>query len=110
MIARHWRGLPKADQIENYTRYFLTETFPRLAKIAGFLSASILTRRVLAGTEFLIVSYWESLDAIQHFSGDDPELAVIPDAVRAMMSDYDIRAVHYGVIETYDPTTQVTHG
>ena len=110
MIARHWRGLPQADQTDNYTRYFLNETFPKLSKIPGFVRASILTRPVLAGTEFLIVSYWESLDAIKRFAGDDAELAVIPDAVRAMMIDYDIRAVHYDVIETYDPTTPINHG
>ena len=107
MIARHWRGRPKVDQTENYVRFFLDVTFPKLAKIPGFIRATIQTRPTERGTErgtdFLIVSYWESVDAIRQFAGDDVEAAVIPDAVRAMTIDFDLRAMHYDVIESYEP-------
>lgn len=102
-ISRHWRGVPKAGQADNYIRYFMSETFPKLSKIPGFLRASILTQSTSSGAEFLIVSEWESLDAIRQFAGDDPERAVIPDVVAAMMDSYDVRAVHYDVVETYAP-------
>ncbi len=103
MIARHWHCLPKPDQTHAYVRYFQEEMFPRLSKISGFVRATIQTRPGERGTEFLIISYWESTEAIRRFAGDDVEAAVIPDKVKEMTIDYDVRARHYEVIESYEP-------
>ena len=104
MIARHWHSRPKADQTGNYVRYFREEMFPRLAKIPGFVRATIQTRPSERGTEFLIISYWQSAEAIRGFAGADVEAAVIPDKVREMTIDCNVRATHYEVTETYEPT------
>jgi heme-degrading monooxygenase HmoA len=99
MISRQWRGLAHASQAENYVRHLRTETFPALRNIPGFVDASILSRPLAAGVEFLIVTRWESLDAISRFAGADPELAVLPAKARAMMIEYDPRASHFEVLE-----------
>ena len=99
VISRHWRGLARASQAETYIRHLRTETFPALRKLPGFVSASILSRRLGAGVEFLIVTQWESLDAIAGFAGADPEAAVVPAEVAGMMIDYDRRVRHFEVIE-----------
>lgn len=52
-----------------------------------------------AGAEFLIVTTWESLDAIKQFAGADAELAVVPDKVQAMMVSYDRTVRHYEVVQ-----------
>lgn len=103
MISRHWRGWLKAGYDDNAIRYFITVTFPKVSKIPGFLRATILTRPSNGRPEFLIVTEWDSLDAIRQFAGDDVERAVIPDEVAAMMDDYDERALHYEVREHYAP-------
>jgi hypothetical protein len=36
--------------------------------------------------------------AIRQFAGADPEAAVVPPSVTAMMVDYDRRVTHYEVI------------
>jgi heme-degrading monooxygenase HmoA len=64
MISRHWRGLAKREEADNYIRHLEDETFPQLARLAGFISATVLRRPVPQGTEFLIVTTWESIDAI----------------------------------------------
>jgi len=99
VISRHWRGLARASQAETYVRHLRTETFPTLRKLPGFVSASILSRRLGAGVEFLIVTLWESLDAIAGFAGADPEAAVVPAEVAGMMIEYDRRVRHFEVIE-----------
>jgi len=53
---------------------------------------------VEAGTEFQIVTVWESLTAIKAFAGEDPEIAVVPAAVRAMLVTYDERVAHYEIV------------
>jgi heme-degrading monooxygenase HmoA len=76
-----------------------SETIPALRKIPGFVDASIHSRPLGAGVEFLVVTRWESLDAIAGFSGADAEIAVVPAKAAAMMIEYDQRARHYEVVE-----------
>ena len=77
MISRHWRGLAKREEADNYIRHLEDETFPQLARLAGFISATVLRRPVPQGTEFLIVTTWESIDAIRQFAGESVEAAVV---------------------------------
>jgi heme-degrading monooxygenase HmoA len=49
--------------------------------------------------EFLIVTRWESLEAIRAFAGPDAEAAVVPEKVQTMMLVYDRRVRHYQVVE-----------
>lgn len=99
MISRQWRALARREEAQNYIEHLRTETFPGLRTLAGFIDASILIREVQAGVEFLVVTRWESLAAIGQFAGADPEAAVVPDAVAAMMLDYERRVRHFDVVE-----------
>jgi len=98
MISRQWRGLAKPEHADAYVEHLQTETFPAISRIAGFVSASILRRRTDQGLEFLIVTQWSSIEAIQVFAGSDPEAAVVPPPVQAMMVEYDPTVRHYEVV------------
>jgi heme-degrading monooxygenase HmoA len=74
------------------------ETFPALVKITGFIRSSILFRPVEKGTEFLIITVWESPDAIRQFAGTDAGQAVVPTVVQEMMVEWEERAAHYEVV------------
>lgn len=63
----------------------------------GFIKASILKRKVPEGVEFMIITEWESLEAIQQFAGADPEVAVVPQAVQEIMIRYDKAVKHYEI-------------
>jgi heme-degrading monooxygenase HmoA len=99
MISRQWRGLAKSSHAGRYIEHLREETFPRLKEIPGFVSASILRRTVPNGVEFLIVTTWESLDAVQGFAGTDVETAVVPPRVQEMMVEYDNRVRHYQIVQ-----------
>ena len=99
MIARHWRGLARADRADAYVAHLREETFPAIRKLRGFKSASILRRDVPRGVEFLIITTWESLEAIGAFAGDNIELAVVPEVAQAMMIEYDKLVRHFDVVE-----------
>jgi hypothetical protein len=98
MISRHWRGLALASQAQNYVEHLRTDTFPALRALPGFVSGSILSRRLGEGIEFLVVTQWRALDDIARFAGTDLEAAVVPPEVAQMMTDYDRRAKHYEVV------------
>lgn len=92
MIARHWTGIVKSGLEDRYVDHPRRETFPGLASLPGFVRACVLRRDVARGTEVRVVTLWQSLSAIKAFSGDEPEVAVVPAAVQAMMVDYDRQA------------------
>jgi heme-degrading monooxygenase HmoA len=99
MISRHWTGLAKPEHADAYVAHLQRDTFPAIRKLSGFVTASILRRTVPDGVEFLIVTNWESLDAIRAFAGGDVEVAVVPDAVKRMMVRYDRIVRHFEVVE-----------
>jgi heme-degrading monooxygenase HmoA len=99
MISRHWKGIAKPGEADNYIKHLRTDTFPKLSEIGGFISASILKRAVDPGTEFLIITVWESIGAIERFAGATADVAVVPEVVQAMMIEYDRTVNHYEIVE-----------
>lgn len=103
MISRQWQGVAKSSEADRYVAHLRTETFPQLSRIAGFLGATILRRTVAEGVEFRIVTTWESMEAIGRFAGENPERAVVPEKVQAMMVRYDRTVDHYEMVERTIP-------
>jgi len=99
MIARHWRGLAKAARADDYVAHLRAQTLPRLRELPGFAGAEILRRETARGTEFVVITRWESLEAIAAFAGSDTDSAVVPALAQAMMVEHDDRARHYTVID-----------
>lgn len=102
-ISRYWRGIAKLEQADHYIQHLRSETFPGLANIEGFIKASILRRCIGEGVEFLIVTTWQSIEAIRRFAGESASTAVVPPSVQAMMVEYDREVSHYEVVEEYSP-------
>ena len=101
MIARQWNGLVKAGMENAYLDHLRSETFPHMRTLPGFLNVTILQRHVQGGTEFMIVSRWDSLEAVHAFAGKQIETAVVPQKARDMMIDFDRSVRHYQILEEY---------
>ncbi len=100
-ISRHWKGVAKPEEADNYIHHLRNDTFPKLARIDGFIRASILRRSTVQGTEFLVVTTWQSIEAIRQFAGKSVHIAVVPPEVQAMMVEYDREVAHYEIVEEY---------
>jgi heme-degrading monooxygenase HmoA len=103
MISRHWRGVTRATEADNYVRHLEHHIFPQFARMTGFVSASVLRRRVAAGVEFCVVTTWQSMESIRQFAGDSPDVAVVPAVVQTMMVEFEKTVAHYEVVETFTP-------
>ena len=103
MISRQWRGIAKPGRAADYVHHLERDTFLALARIPGFIRASILKREIGESTEFQIVTEWESLDAIHGFAGDDIDVAVVPEDARALLASFDEYVVHYEIERTFEP-------
>lgn len=99
MIARYWRGLVKRERADAYVEHLQSDTLPQLVQLAGFQDAKVLRRDLPQGVEFLVVTFWESLDSIRAFAGNDVESAVVPPKARDMMIEYDLKSRHFEVVD-----------
>jgi len=87
MVVRIWRGQATRENAPAYYRHVTGKVFPELKGITGHKGAYLLQRETAAGVEFLAVTMWESLAAIQAFAGTEAETAVL--------LDFDDFARHY---------------
>jgi heme-degrading monooxygenase HmoA len=97
MIARIWRGWATAEHADAYETHFRTSVQAELRGIAGFAEAQLLRRSVGDEVEFLAMTYWDSIEAIRRFAGDDYEIAVVAQDARDVLSRFEDRVVHYEV-------------
>ncbi|MEO7766612.1 MAG: hypothetical protein ABIS01_04270 [Ferruginibacter sp.] len=102
MIERHWKGIAKAEEADNYIQHLIKETFPKVSVMDGFKRASILRKTTDTGIEFLIITVWESIEAIMQFAGETADIAVVPLIVQKMMIAYDLNVSHYEIVANYD--------
>jgi heme-degrading monooxygenase HmoA len=97
MVSRHWTGLVKKERANDYILHLQNETFKKIEMIPGFVSAKILQRELESGIEFLIITDWESIEAIKQFAGEHYQIAVIPQIAKEMMVRFDDEAKHYEI-------------
>ncbi len=98
MIARVWRGRAEGANAAAYHRHFTETVAPELKALAGHQGAWLLRREVEGQTEFLALTFWESLEAIRAFAGDAVETAIVEPKARACLSSFDNFAHHYEVV------------
>jgi heme-degrading monooxygenase HmoA len=99
MIVRAWRGRAASDNPLAYPTHFRESVLPELRHIAGFLGASLLRTDRPEGIEFLVLTRWQSLDAIRAFAGAALGSAVVEPGAVAALVDYDKTVTHYEVVE-----------
>lgn len=99
MIIREWRGRATSARADAYPLHFRRAVLPELRRIPGFLGAYLSQRCLADGIEFLVLTRWQSLDAIRTFVGDDLDKAVVEPAAVAALLDYDKTVQHYETIE-----------
>jgi heme-degrading monooxygenase HmoA len=83
MIARVWRGRSTVTDGPRYVEHLEESVFPQLRQIQGHRSAHLLQRPVGDRVEFMVISVWESIEAIRQFAGDDLDTPVVEPAGRA---------------------------
>ena len=102
MISRIWRGWTGRENADAYEELLRTEIFVGIAQrsIEGYRGIHLLRRDVDDGVEFVTIMWFDSLDAVRAFAGEDYEVAVVPPKARQLLSRFDGRSAHYHVIET----------
>jgi heme-degrading monooxygenase HmoA len=102
MIVRLWKGRARPESADAYQRHVATTVFPKLKGLDGFVRGRVLRRDVEGRIEFLVMTEWASLRAVEAFAGDTPDRAVVEPAAREVLADFDAHVEHFEVVEESD--------
>jgi heme-degrading monooxygenase HmoA len=99
VIARTWRGWTSTEDADAYVEHLLHTGISEYRKTAGNRAAYILRRTDGDRTEFITLSFWDSMDAVRGFAGENLEGAVFYPEDEGFLVDREMTASHYEVIE-----------
>ena len=101
MISRIWHGWTKPDKADEYEALLKHEIFVGIKErnISGFRGIHLFRREVGNEVEFITLMWFDSLDAVRTFAGNDYEACVVPANARLLLDHFDARSQHYEVID-----------
>jgi heme-degrading monooxygenase HmoA len=97
MIARIWSAQTTPAQAPAYVEHLRTQVLPALRTVEGYAGAMLLERVLPDAVEVIVITFWESLEAIRGFAGEDIEGAVVAEEAAALLTHFDRRVRHYEV-------------
>jgi hypothetical protein len=67
--------------------------------IDDYKGIELLKRIINNETEFITIMYFEDLNAIKEFAGDNYQNAVVPENARRLLLRYDDTSQHYEILK-----------
>ena len=99
MIARIWRGVTRLTDKDTYYDYLLKTGIPEYKDTQGIRGVRVLRRVYDDKVEFLLITLWDSWDAIKAFAGQDYEKAVYYPEDEKFLLELDPHVTHYELLE-----------
>lgn len=98
-VARVWRGWTTTENADAYQAIAEGEVFPAIMarRIPGLLRAHVLrSDDIVEGeVEFTTVIWFDSLDSVKGFMGENYREAHLPENARAVLTRFDAEAKHF---------------
>lgn len=103
MIVRRFRAKATAKNAKAYAVFFRDTLTPHLKEIPGHRGALVFTEERKKNTRITVLTFWDSMDAIRRFAGDNPTVAVIEPEIKPLLSSWDDTVTHHVVeVDTRD--------
>jgi heme-degrading monooxygenase HmoA len=101
MICRVWRGWTSPQNADAYESIVRGRVIPGIEAmgIDGFRHIDLLRRSGEQEVEFVTLMWFDDLDAVKRFTGEDYERSHVPSEARAVLARFDERAAHYEVLD-----------
>jgi heme-degrading monooxygenase HmoA len=100
MICRLWRGWTSPANADAYERVVTEQVIPGIEamRIPGFRHIDLLRIDRGEEIEFATLMWFDALESVRAFMGEDYTASHVPAAARAALSRFDARASHYDVL------------
>lgn len=75
MILRTWHGRTALEDADAYERFLIERAGADYRSVEGFRKLYFTRRDQGDVSHFLLITIWESLEAVKRFAGEDPSKA-----------------------------------
>ncbi|MBX3598844.1 MAG: antibiotic biosynthesis monooxygenase [Rhizobiaceae bacterium] len=99
MIVRLWRGYTKASNAAAYEAHVATQR-PKIAASKGYGGLTLMRRDAGSEVEFVTLTFFETMDDVKAFAGEDITKAVIPGSLSSLIEHAADEVEHYEVSST----------
>jgi hypothetical protein len=101
LICRLWRGWTTPENADAYQRIVHHDVIPGIEarSIPGFRHIDLMKRDLGEEVEFQTLMWFDSIEAIKAFVGEDCTVSHVPAAARAVLKRFDSHAAHYEIID-----------
>jgi heme-degrading monooxygenase HmoA len=97
MIARIWHGKTRIEDYETYTAFTKKTAIPDYSKTEGFIKLSFLRNIKNNEAHFTLITYWENLEVIKNFAGEDFEKAKYYPEDHNFLLEFEEKVEHFEV-------------
>lgn len=74
-IMRLWHGKVAIEKADEYEKFMIKKAAPDYSSVYGLLKLYFQRKNEETIAHFLLVTIWDSLEAVKNFAGDNPEIA-----------------------------------
>ncbi|KUJ59268.1 hypothetical protein AR687_23870 [Flavobacteriaceae bacterium CRH] len=97
MIARIWHGKTRIEDYETYTAFTVKTAIPDYSKTPGFIKLSFLRNIKNNEAHYTLITYWENLEVIKNFAGEDFEKAKYYPEDSNFLLEFEEKVEHFEV-------------
>jgi heme-degrading monooxygenase HmoA len=102
MIARIWSGRTSREKYDEYTALLSKIAKPNYAAVKGNLGFYFLRRADANIGHFTLITFWDSVESIKAFAGEDYERAKYYPEDDEFLLDFEERVQHFEVFDHND--------
>lgn len=97
MIARIWNGVTAIEHYEDYSTFMRERAIPDYEKTRGFKKLIFLRNIKNNVANFTLITFWENMEVIKNFAGEDFEKAKYYPEDSDYLLDLEETVTHYEV-------------
>ena len=97
MIARIWHGATLNEKAKSYLDVLRRTGVSEYTATSGNLGVLVLSKGGDKQTDFEIISFWDSMEAVSRFAGPDPQKAVYYPEDKDYLLEFEPGVRHYEV-------------
>lgn len=102
MLARIWHGITPISKADEYGEFLNRTGVTDYQATEGNLGVRVLRRIEDEQAHFLIITFWDSIEAIKRFAGGDFEKARYYPEDKDYLLEFEEKVTHYEVIFSAD--------
>jgi len=101
MIARIWKCICPVERVDDFIPYLHRTGVNDAVNTEGFRGAQILKKEEGGKSVVVLITFWESMESVKSFAGEDAEKAVLYPEDYKYGIEPELTVEHYTVADIY---------